>query len=136
MFDIPLHNLIVHFPIALAIFAFAFDAVAMSSKRPELHDTGYSLSLWAALGAVAAVVTGLQIADLSLSARSALTGHALFGIATGIVLTGFGIWRYSAHNHQEGPDEAYTVLWLILEALGAVLVAITAVMGHRLALGG
>ena len=132
MFDIPLHKLIVHFPIVLAIFAFAFDAFGLYSKRPELHDTGYSLSLWAAMGAVAAVVTGLQIADLSLSSKGAVTGHALFGIATGIVLTVFGVWRYAAHNRQEGPDENYTIAWLILEGLGAVLVAITAIMGHRL----
>ena len=134
MLDIPWHKFIVHFPIALGIFAFAYDAWGMYSKKPELHDTGYSLSLWAAVGAVIAIVTGLQLADLSFNARTAVTGHALFGVATGIVLTAFAVWRYSAHNNQEGPDENYTWIWLVLQALGAVLLTITAVMGHRLVL--
>jgi uncharacterized membrane protein len=134
MFDVPLHKLIIHFPIALAIIAFLFDAWALYAKKPELHDTGYSLSLLAAIGAVLAVVTGLQLADLSSALRGAVTGHALFGVSTALVLTVFAIWRYAAHNRQEGPDENYTFVWLMLEGLGAVLVAITAVMGHRLGL--
>ena len=132
MFDIPLHSLINHFPIALAIFAFIYDGLAVYGKRPERHDIGYELSFWAGLFAIAAVVTGLQIAGLGQIGNSAITGHALFGITTGIVLAAFSLLRYSKRARQESEDESYSMVWLVIQALAAALVMATAVTGHRL----
>jgi len=132
MFDFPLHRFIVHFPIALTVFAFAYDCWAISSKRPDLHDTGYSISLWATVSALVAVVTGLQIASLGEIGKDAITGHALYGISAAIVMAAFGLWRYSAHARQEGPAEKYPTLWVFIQGLAALLVIAAAVTGHRL----
>jgi uncharacterized membrane protein len=132
MFDIPLHKLVVHFPIALTVFAFAYDCWAVSAKRPELHDTGYGISLWATVSAMLAVVTGLQIASLGEIGKDAITGHALYGISAAIVMAAFGLWRYSSRARQEGLSEKYSTLWVFIQGLAALLVIAAAITGHRL----
>jgi uncharacterized membrane protein len=129
MFGIPVHRLIVHFPIALAVIAVIYDAWAVYSKRPQLHAASYGLSLWAAGGALTAVVTGLQLAGVTRVSRAAVTGHAGFGIAAGIVITTLAILRYSAVAREQ---DGYRNVWLVLEIAAAVLVGIAAVTGHRL----
>ena len=42
MFGVPLHKLIIHFPIALMIIAAIYDSWAVYSKRTQLHAIGYS----------------------------------------------------------------------------------------------
>jgi uncharacterized membrane protein len=135
MFDIPLHVLFNHFPIVLASVAFVYDTWAVYARRPDLHDVGYELSVWAAISALAAVVTGLQIAGLGQIGKGAIAGHALFGVACAIVLTAFGLWRYSARARQEGPDENYLLLWLVLQGLAVLLTVAAAITGHHLILG-
>ena len=129
MFDVPLHKLIIHFPVALMIIGAVYDAWAVYSKQPELHETGYGLTLWASFLSRVAVVTGLQLADATRSNRGPVTGHALFGIVVAIMITALGIARYSAHQREQ---LVYRTSWLIVECAAAVLVFVTAVMGHRL----
>jgi uncharacterized membrane protein len=132
MFDIPLHKLIVHFPIVLTVVGLLYDAQASRSHRPDLHRTGYSLSLWAALTALVAVVTGLQRAsELGLDTGSA-TGHAGFGIASTIVLAGFGFWRYSMLAMQRREFDYYPVPWMVLQTVGLLLILATAITGHTI----
>ena len=132
MFEFPLHRFIVHFPIALALFALVYDGWAVYACRDEMHDAGYSLSLWAGFFALVAVVTGLQIASLSEIGKSAVTGHALFGITAAIVLAAFAVIRYSARARRSSEHEAYSMLWLVVETAAALLVVITALLGHLL----
>jgi uncharacterized membrane protein len=132
MFDIPLHPFLVHFPIALGVFAFLYDGWAIYAKRPQLHNTGYGLSLWTALCAVAAAGSGLQLARLSDIGKGAITGHALFGISTAIVFTAIALLRYSSHARQVDGETTYSVVWLIAQTAGALLVILTALTGHRL----
>jgi len=96
LFNIPIHKLIIHFPIALAIIAVIYDAWALYARKPELHRTGYGLTLWAAVGALAAAGTGLQLAEMVRLDKAAVTGHAGFAITATIVLTGLAGVRYSA----------------------------------------
>src|SRR5262245_53512281 len=114
MFGIPIHKLIIHFPIALTIIAFVYDSWAVYVKKLELHDTGYGLTLWAAVGALAATATGLQLADMIRIDKGAVTGHAGFAIGSTIVLAGLAGLRYSAKT-QERKD--YQIWWLILQAV-------------------
>lgn len=132
MFDVPFHTLINHFPIALAVFAVVFDGWAVYSKRPASHDAGYALSLWAGLLSMVSMVSGLQIAGLGGLSKGAITGHALYGMSTAIVLAAFGLWRYSIRARQPGPEENYSPLWLAIQGLAAVLVLAAAVTGHKL----
>ena len=78
LFDIPVHKFLIHFPIALAFVAALYDAWALYARRPELHRTSYGLSLWAAVGALAAAGTGLQLAEIVRIDKAAVTGHAGF----------------------------------------------------------
>ena len=132
MFDVPLHPLLVHFPIALGIFAFLYDFWAAYAKRPELHRTGYSLSLWAATFACLAAGTGLQLSRLGDIGKGAITGHALFGLSSTIVLAAIALIRYSAKAKQTDSEGIYSVIWLVVQGIAAILVMLTAVTGQRL----
>jgi uncharacterized membrane protein len=134
MFSIPLHLLFIHFPIALAVLAAIFDVRAYAGKRPELHRTGYSLSLWAAVGAAAAVTTGLQLlGDRYQTSRA--TFHAGAGLVSGLALVAVAMIRYAAEARRSEKVESSLEPWLVLEVLAAVAVLVTAVTGHRLMLG-
>lgn len=53
-----LHFIVTHVPIALLIFSFVFDIIAMIVKKREWHSAGMLCLVVGALGAVAAVMTG------------------------------------------------------------------------------
>lgn len=129
MLGIPSHKLIIHFPIALTIIAAIYDSWALYSKKPELHTVGYGLNLWAAVAALAAAVTGLQLAGVTRVSAGVVTGHAGFGIASAIVITTLGMFRYSAHAREQ---EGYRTVWLVLEIAAAALVTAAAITGHQL----
>jgi uncharacterized membrane protein len=129
VFGVPVHKLLIHFPIALIIIAVLYDSWALYAKKPELHRIGYGLTLWAAIGALAAVGTGVQLAELVRIDKGAVTGHAGFGIASTIVIAGLGGLRYSAQVREQ---TGYSIGWLIMEVVAAALILATAVTGHRL----
>lgn len=132
MFGFPLHSLIVHFPIALACVAFLYDGWAVYSKRPGLHRSSFGLTLLAAVSALAAVGTGLDVMGVSGIDASAITGHAGFGILSAILLSVVGFLRYSAESRRDGGSARYPLSWLVLQAVGVVLVLMTAVLGHTM----
>src|SRR5215510_4439899 len=127
MFGIPIHKFIIHFPIALTLMAIVYDGWALYARKPELHRLGYGLTLWAAVGALAAAGTGLQLAELIRVDKGAVTGHAGFAITSTIVIAALAGIRYSASAREE---TNYRIWWLILEIVAAVLIAATAVTGH------
>jgi uncharacterized membrane protein len=132
MFGIPFHKLIVHFPIALTLAAFAYDMRALYAKRPELHDIGYRLSLWSAVSVVPAVITGLSRAGALGLDSGAITGHTAYGIGSGLVLVAFGVRRYTVLASGEHNSSYYAKVWTALQFLGFLLISVTAITGHRL----
>jgi uncharacterized membrane protein len=70
-----IHPLLVHFPIALAFVILAMDLIGVLFKRPSFIDAGTKVSVFAALGAAAAVISGL-IAEESVSVPD--IAHDLF----------------------------------------------------------
>jgi uncharacterized membrane protein len=135
MFNIPLHVLLVHFPIALTVMAAVYDLRAHFGKRPDLLPIGNALSLWAAAGAAIAMLTGLQLlGDRNLAGKATL--HAALGLMTGLLLIAAAMARYSAQTRESGENsESKLEPWLVLEVLAVVVVIVTAMTGHRLALG-
>jgi uncharacterized membrane protein len=129
MFGIPIHKLIIHFPIALTIIAVVYDGWALYAKRPVLHRTAYGLTLWAAVAALAAAGTGLQLAEMTRLDKAAVTGHAFFAISTTILLAALAGLRYSAQAQEK---KEFQLWWLVVEVAAAALIAATAVTGHRL----
>jgi uncharacterized membrane protein len=133
MFDVPIHKFLVHFPIALTVIALIYDSWALYAKKPELHRTGYGLTLWAAVAGLAAVGTGLQLAEMVHLDKGAVTGHAGFGLGATLFLVGLAGLRYSAQAREdEDKDKGYRIGWLVLEIGAAALVVAAAVTGHRL----
>jgi uncharacterized membrane protein len=129
MFGIPIHKLIIHFPIALTLIALVYDSWAVYAKKAELHRTGYGLTLWAAVGALAAAGTGLQLAEMIHLDKGAVTGHAGFGLTSTILLAALAGVRYSAQAQER---KGYPIWWLVLEVGAAAVIVATAVTGHRL----
>jgi len=136
MTSIPIHFLIVHFPIALTVMAAALDVRAHLRKRLELHRTGYALIFWAAAGAALAMLTGLQLLGDRRHASGA-TFHAAFGLIAGLTLIVVAMVRYSAETRSSEPAAKSKVEpWLVLEVIAAVAVIVAAITGHMLVLGG
>ena len=133
MFDIPLHFLLVHFPIALTVMATVLDVRAHFAKRPELHRTGYVLILWAAAGASLAMLTGLQLLG-DRRQSSGATFHAASGLITGLVLIAVSMIRYSAEAREHESTKSKLEPWLLLELFAAAAVIVTALTGHRMVL--
>ena len=133
MFDIPLHFLFVHFPIALTVVASVLDVRAFLGERPQQHRTGYTLILWAAAGAAVAMLTGLQLLG-DRRQSSGATFHAALGLVTGLTLIAVSMIRYSAEAREHEKPKSKLEPWLILEVFAAVAVIVTALTGHRMAL--
>ncbi len=129
MLDVPIHKLIIHFPIALTLIAAVYDSWALYARKPELHRATYGMTLWAAAGALAAAGTGLQLAELIRVDKGAVTGHAGFALTATILLAALAGMRYSARAQEK---KEYRIGWLVLELAAAVLIAATALTGHRL----
>ncbi|MCY9665900.1 hypothetical protein M5X11_13150 [Paenibacillus alginolyticus] len=53
-----LHYIVTHVPIALLVFSFIFDLIAMIAKKREWHSAGMLCLVVGALGAIASVLTG------------------------------------------------------------------------------
>src|SRR5881394_518575 len=128
LFDIPIHKFLIHFPIALTIMAALYDSWALYSRRPELHRIGYGLTLWSAVAALAAVGTGLQLAEMIHVDKGAVTGHAGFALGSTIALAALAGVRYSAQAQER---KEYQIWWLALQIAAAALIVATAVTGHR-----
>ncbi|MGE5237139.1 MAG: DUF2231 domain-containing protein [Acidobacteriota bacterium] len=78
----PLHPAIIHFPIVLALVAFLFEALARHPRGRSLESAAVVLVVLAALGAVAAVVTGNMAHDeavIPAGARAILEQHEELG---------------------------------------------------------
>ena len=133
MFGVPLHKLIIHFPIVLAWVAFSYDAWACYSRNSRLHQVGSRLTMFAAASALIATATGFDLAGVSgLGSGSTVTGHAGFSLASTVVLLALAGLRYSAEARADFPEETYSNLWLGVGLLAVILVAVTAVLGHRI----
>ena len=133
MFGVQLHKLIIHFPIVLALVAFSYDAWASYSRNSRLHEVGSRLTMFAAASALIATATGFDLAGVSgLGSGSTVTGHAGFGLVSTIVLLALAALRYSAEARADFPEKTYSGLWLGVGLLAVILVAVTAVLGHRI----
>ena len=134
MFGVPLHLLLVHFPIAFALLAVTYDLRAHFGHAPELHETGYRLTGWASVAAACAVLSGLQMGKgrLESSESIAHVGSALLGV---LCLVALMVLRYSAKARQEEGQDSYSMTWLFLGLLAGLAIAMAAITGHRFALG-
>ncbi len=74
----PLHPLIVHFPIALLIVSLVLDALGVGFRRASLTQAGFYTLIGGSLGATAAVLTGPEHEAKDAAALTILHRHELF----------------------------------------------------------
>ncbi|HEX4997935.1 MAG TPA: DUF2231 domain-containing protein [Terriglobia bacterium] len=132
-FGIPVHFLLVHFPIGLALTAAFVDCRGRLSRTADRYDTGYRLTMGAAAGAALAAVTGMQLLGGRTGNPSAAM-HAAAGLIVTVSLVVLAAIRYSARARQTDMDEPLPILWLALELFAAAAVIAAAITGHRFAL--
>ena len=131
-----IHPLFVHFPIALLLTAWALTVLGLALRRENLHRVAtWNLAL-GALGAVAAVVTGLRAEDGALphnfEIHEIMETHERFGISVACGAVALLVWR--ALRRQAWPARrAEQVGQTALLTLVVGLLTYGAYLGGRLA---
>ena len=128
------HGGLTHFPIALIFVATLFDLLLFvrPSKRPDFKAIGYWLVILAALGAVAAVFSGLGLSKWKVMGTGLMRLHHLFvWPAFGLILA-LTAWRVAARN--EFSRRAF-VSYLITACCACALIGAAGFVGGEMLLG-
>lgn len=120
-----LHFIFTHVPIALLIFSFVFDIVALIFKKKEWHSAGMLCLVVGALGAIASVLTGPE-------SRNTLVGSHEFyakltmilAIVLAVVRVGLLVWK----KLELGRNPIYLVASLV----AVLLVSYTGHLGGKM----
>jgi uncharacterized membrane protein len=129
------HVAIIHFPIALTIAALLAEAIALVTRKPAFAHAARFCIVIAALGAIAAVITGwLQFGEHAPGDRgyNILKVHRIFGLTTAPLIVVAAVVSEIGHI-----GRSKWVLWayrLVLLA-ATVLVAITGYYGGKFVFG-
>jgi uncharacterized membrane protein len=108
-----LHALLNDFPIALLVTAVFFDLLALATRRVVLRQVGFSLLLVGALGAIAAVVSGLQAEehiDHGEAVHQVMGTHEQFALISLGVFGVLALWRLFRERRMGGPERTATVI--------------------------
>ena len=133
MFGVSLHSFLIHFPITLAIVACGYDGWALYAKQVRFHSVASGLIKLAAVSAVAAAGSGLDLAGVSgLGSASSVTGHAAFALLATLILAVAAGARYSAEMRSETGEVVFSPAFLVAEVVAVLLVVGTVVLGHRI----
>src|SRR5215218_9645980 len=124
----PLHPILIAFPIAFFIGAFAFDLLSLITGNANLWQTGYYLGIAGLIGAVLAAVPGAIDYFYSVppksSAKKRATQHAV------INLINVGIFIFSVYYSQKENSNSFVVLGA--EGVVIILMSIAGWMGGTL----
>lgn len=99
-----MHIVVIHFPIALMVAAFAAEAFGVARNRPEWRSAARIMLVIGALGAVVAAILGWFAGGFYLYDRNLiLTTHRYLGmtVAIGAVLLAWAGLRRFHHNRSE-----------------------------------
>ena len=127
-----LHPLLLHFPIALLVFAAVAEVAAMLTKHPAWHVAAIvNLRVGAALAVVTAITGWLMASTLDAGDVPALEWHRWIGVVTTVAVIGAAL--ATAGDSRQSPR----LRWLYRIALfwAAVLVAVTGHLGAKLVWG-
>jgi uncharacterized membrane protein len=127
-----LHALLNDFPIALLVTAVFFDILALATRRVGLRLVSFSLLLVGALGAVAAVVSGLQAEDHidhGEAVHQAMETHEKVALISLGVFGVLALWRLFRERRMGAAERSVT----FIASLGGVGVLFaTGLYGGRL----
>jgi uncharacterized membrane protein len=122
-----MHPAIVHAPIVLLPLAVGADLVGYAANDQSLLSFGQKAIFAAAIGGIAAVVTGLiagEEVNVEGKSRDMLMTHRNLNVAAAVIASGLAIWR----SRRKRPSAAY----LGLGAAGVGVLGYTAYLGGKL----
>jgi uncharacterized membrane protein len=122
-----IHPAIVHAPIVLLPLAIGADVIGHAANDPSFLSLGRKAIVAAAIGGVAAVITGLiagEEVNVEGESRDMLMTHRNLNVAAAVIAGGLALWR----SRRKRPNAAY----LGLGAAGVGVLAYTAYLGGKL----
>jgi len=128
--DRPTHPMVIHFPIAFYVGTFAFDVLSRVGHFASAPLAGSWLILGAFAGTVLAVTTGLvdrSVMRQGTELRTVATRHMLLQFSAAAVFVANLLIRWPDRMHARS-----ATLWIALDAVGVLLVAIGADLGGRM----
>jgi uncharacterized membrane protein len=127
-----LHALLNDFPIALLVTAVFFDLMALATRRVVFRQVSFSLLLVGAIGAVAAVLSGIQAEDHidhGEAVHRAMETHERFALISLGVFGMLALWRLFRERRMGALERRVTV---IASLGGAGVLFATGLYGGRL----
>ncbi len=99
-----IHPIVVHFVIAMVLFAFVCDLISYFTKNPKLSEVGWWNLFFATISIFIAVIFGQVEAGLAepyAAAVSTLNLHTLLGWSLSGILAGITGWRYVIRSQNQ-----------------------------------
>jgi len=131
-----IHGAAVHFPIALVLLAFAFEAAGYLfprlAGRLGLGAAGFWAMLAGAAGTVPAVVSGLVMTRGTVLGHDALRRHHLFAWPAFALIMGAAAWRLL---HGASQVDRPPLGYVLAVGVAAVLVSAAGYWGGELIIG-
>ena len=127
-----IHPIVVHFVIAMVLFAVVCDAIGYFTKNPRLHEAGWWNMVFATISIFIAIVFGQVEAGLSMpyaAAAGDLNLHTLLGWALSGILAAITGWRYIIRL--KSPDKLPTA-YIGMNAVLTVIVLFQVYLGDKL----
>ncbi|NJK52163.1 MAG: DUF2231 domain-containing protein [Leptolyngbyaceae cyanobacterium SU_3_3] len=127
-----IHPIVVHFVIAMVLFAVLCDGIGYFSKNPRLYEVSWWNLAFATVSIFIAVIFGQVEAGLAEpydAATSALNLHTILGWSLSGILAGVTGWRYVIRS-QNKPQ--LPIPYLVVSALLVGLVIFQTYLGDLL----
>ena len=127
-----LHALLNDLPIALLVTAVFFDLLALATRRVLFRQVGFSLLLVGAIGAIAAVISGLQAEDHidhGEAVHRVMETHEQFALISLGIFGVLALWRLFREK-RIGPGERTATMVASLAGVGVLFA--TGLYGGRL----
>ncbi|MGB7087573.1 MAG: DUF2231 domain-containing protein [Phormidesmis sp.] len=127
-----IHPIVVHFVIAMVLFAVVCDAIAFFTKNTQLHEVGWWNMVFATISIFIAIIFGQIEAGLATpyaAAASDLNLHTLLGWSLSALLAVITGWRYIIRIKSPGSVPA---AYMGMNAILTVLVIFQVYLGDKL----
>ncbi|TVY07877.1 DUF2231 domain-containing protein [Paenibacillus cremeus] len=120
------HFLVIHIPIAMLLFSFVFDLLALMFKKKDWHTAGLLCLIVGTLGAIAAVATGPEGERNPLFPQHELFGKITMILAILLTLVRLGVlWRKKI-------DIGKSFVYLLVMLVGVGLLSYTGDLGGKM----
>ncbi len=127
-----IHPIVVHFVIAMVLFAVVCDAIGYFTKNARLHEVGWWNMVFATISIFIAIIFGQVEAGLATPYAAAvgdLNLHTIIGWSLSAVLAAITGWRYIIRLKS---PESLPVAYLGMNAALTVLVLFQVYLGDKL----